>query len=95
MIDRKRDACATFFGLEDELAVAVEFGTEFAGEVFDAGSAGVLNDMFNGESRARQDLVADAGDAEFQPVELVVSGGDDGKFHFPPMRVASIVFWIG
>jgi hypothetical protein len=33
--------------LEDGLAVAVEFGAEFAGEVFDAGGAGVLNDVLD------------------------------------------------
>ena len=30
--------------------------------------------------RRRRDLITHAGDAEAQPVELVVAGGDDGKF---------------
>ena len=34
-------------GFEDELAVAVEFGAEFAGEVFDARSSSVLDDVFD------------------------------------------------
>jgi hypothetical protein len=37
-----------WLGFEDELAVAVEFGSEFAGEVFDAGGAGVLDDVLEG-----------------------------------------------
>jgi hypothetical protein len=40
-------------------------------------------------------LVANACDAEFQPVELIEAWGDDGEFHFHPMPLASIVFWIG
>lgn len=87
----RRDACATFFGGEDELAVAVEFGTEFAGEVFNAGCAGVLDDVLDGsveqrawsvEQRAwslEQVLVADTGDAQLEPIELVEARGDDGE----------------
>ena len=80
----RRDACATFFGGEDELAVTVEFGTEFAGEVFNAGCAGVLDDVLDGsvEQRAwslEQVLVADTGDAQLEPIELVEARGDDGE----------------
>ncbi len=62
----------------------MEFGAEFAGEVFDAGRAGVLDDVLDGsvEQRAwsvEQGLVADAGDAEAEPVELVEARGDDGE----------------
>ncbi len=83
-VDRRRDACATFVGGEDELAVAVEFGAEFAGEVFDAGGSSVLDDVLDGsvEQRAwslEQVLVADAGDAQLEPIELVEARGDDGE----------------
>ena len=66
------------------MAVAVEFGTEFAGEVFNAGCAGVLDDVLDGsvEQRAwslEQVLVADAGDAQLEPIELVEARGDDGE----------------
>ena len=66
-------------GFEDELAVAVEFGAEFAGEVFDARSSSVLDDVFEGAGSWEQGLVADAGDAKAQPIELVVARRDDGE----------------
>jgi hypothetical protein len=31
-------------------------------------------------------LVADAGDAEAEPVELIVARRDDGEFHFTLVR---------
>ncbi len=64
----------------------MELGAEFAGEVFDLGATGVLDYVLDGrcresrvESRVRQFLVADAGDAEAEPVELIVARRDDGE----------------
>jgi hypothetical protein len=37
--------------LEDGLTVAVEFGSEFAGKFFDAGCAGVLDDVLDRRRR--------------------------------------------
>ncbi len=105
MVDRGRDACATFVGVEDDLAVAVEFGAEFAGEVFDAGGAGVLNDVFEEggresrvqgrawwnslfipQAKGRRRLIADAGDAKAEPIELIEARGDDGEIRQVPFK---------